>query len=296
MKLLTSKIHSHESTKTGEKQYVREVRASKPTSVYSFRGIVRKVAEISCKNPGLALFYRGQKREHELTSHGTLLYPSIYRKQGDNRPLNRVLKERYSVLYEAEKLLIKTFDESRLDGVSVLRKFREVGWAILQHYEVCETPLLDITNSLRVACSFALRHGSSSGVLYVIGLPHTNGSISYYADEEQINLRLLSICPPVAKRPHFQEGYLVGSWPTDNPFVGRSRFMTRTQFDVARRLVAKFKLVKETFWDSDFHEIPNKALFPDRDKMKDVTDNLRTQLKQWSSDKGFQPTLLTSRG
>lgn len=296
MKKLTIKIHSHKSTNTGEKQYVQEVRESEPASVRSFRRIVHKVAEIACKNSGLALFYRGQKREHKPTLRRTSMYPSIYRKQGDNRPLNRVLKERYSVLCEADRLLIKAFGESGLDGWSALRKFREVGWAILQHYEVCETPLLDITSSLRVACSFALRHGSSSGILYVIGLPHTNGSISYYADEEQINLRLLSICPPVAMRPHFQEGYLVGSWPTDNPFVGRSRFMTRTRFDVAGRLVAKFKLVKETFWNRDFPEIPNKALFPSKDKMTGVTDNIRSQLKQWSSDKGFQPTPLTSRG
>lgn len=277
MKILTGKIHSHESSRSGEKQYVREVRRSEPAKVRTFKEIVHEVAKIACNNPGLALFYRGQKREHKSTVYGTSLYPSIYRKLGHNRPIGRVLEDRYFVLDKADRLLIKAFDESKLDGRSVLRKFREVGWAILQHYEVCKTPLLDITSSLRVACSFALRHESSSGVLYVIGLPHTNGSISYYADEEQINLRLLSICPPVAMRPHFQEGYLVGTWPTD---TRHSVGISPTRFDLSRRLVAKFELVRKAFWGNHFREIPDEALVPDKDKMTGVTDDIRTQLKQ----------------
>lgn len=289
MKPLTKKIWSHESLKTDERQYTHEVRKSRPASVRNFRTLVNKVAEVAFNNPDLALFYRGQEQEHKLRGHGTLLYPSIYRKQGETRKFSRVLKERYSVLDRASELLIRSFGESELHGLSVLQKFPEVSWAILQHYEVCETPLLDVTSSLRVACSLALQHESSSGILYVIGLPHTNGSISYYADEEQINLRLLSICPPIAMRPHFQEGFLVGTFPAYKPSKKRIRF------DVSRRLVAKFELVKKKFWDNDFQEIPDEALFPSRDKMKDITDKLHIQLKQWSSNKGFRPTLLMSR-
>lgn len=290
MKPLTKKIWSHRSLETGEKQYSREVRKSDLVSVRSFRTLVNKVAEIAFNNPDLALFYRGQKREHKSRLYGTSLYPAIYRRQGDRRRPSAFLEERFTILDEADGHLIKAFEDSKLYGLSVLRKFPEVSWAILQHYEVCETPLLDITSSLRVACSFALRHRSSTGVLYVIGLPHTNGSISYYADEEQINLRLLSICPPVAMRPHFQEGFLVGTFPT----YEHSR--RSIQFDVARRLLAKFELVKKRFWDDDFHEIPEEALFPDQDEIKAITDELRAQLSQSSSNKGFQPTLLTSRG
>jgi len=131
---------------------------------------------------------------------------------------------------------------------------------------------LDITSSLRVACSFALRKARESAVVYIIGLPHTNGSISYYADEEQIIVRLLSICPPNALRPYYQEGYLVGTFPTTE-LKARTRSL-----DVANRLVAKFQIPKKGFWDNHFTEIPELALFPKNDEMNEIVNRIKETL------------------
>ena len=38
-----------------------------------------------------------------------------------------------------------------------LRRQRILRWSILQHYEICDTPLLDVTQSIRIAASFASR-------------------------------------------------------------------------------------------------------------------------------------------
>jgi hypothetical protein len=81
------------------------------------------------------------------------------------------------------------------------------GWAILQHYEVCDTPLLDVTNSLRVAASFATNNPAAEGpVLYVLGVPSLSGSITASSEQGLQIIRLSSICPPEARRPYFQEG------------------------------------------------------------------------------------------
>ena len=121
-------------------------------------------------------------------------------------------------------------------------------------------------------------------------MPNTNGSISYYADEEMINLRLLSICPPVALRPYYQESYLVGTFPTT--------IITRrtVQYDVSRRLLAKYEIIKERFWDNDFQEIPKDALFPKNDEMEKVAAKIYDKLQKWCSNRGFQLTLLPFRG
>jgi hypothetical protein len=41
--------------------------------------------------------------------------------------------------------------------------FKEAVWAIAQHYELWPTPLIDITQNLRTAASFALWDGQSIG-------------------------------------------------------------------------------------------------------------------------------------
>lgn len=289
MKPLTRKIWSHNSIRGNKKQYVRDIRESVPKPISTFRSLVKEVAKISFNNPDLAIFYRGQSREHFVTENLTSAYPSILRNLRGSRSSRLHLSERYEILERADELLVDAFHEQDWDGLPVLDKFPEVSWAILQHYEICDTPFLDITSSLRVACSFALQHEGDDGVVYVFGFPHTNGSISYYADEELINLRLLNICPPAAMRPHYQEGYLVGTFPTKE--IRRRK----VEYDLSRRLLAKFKIRKGRFWDSNFHEIPRDALLPPSDRMEKIAKRIHQDLITWCSNKGFQRTLLPSR-
>ena len=43
------------------------------------------------------------------------------------------------------------------------------------------------------------------------GLPYITNRISVNSEQDLVNVRLLSICPPDALRPYFQEGYLAGT-------------------------------------------------------------------------------------
>ncbi len=120
------------------------------------------------------------------------------------------------------------------------------------------TPLIDITQSLRVAATFALRN-SNSGYLYVFGLPYPNGSISHFIDQKIVLVKLQNVCPTRALRPRYQEGFMVGKFPFRPTKEGGD--------NLARRLVAKFLLNNDSgeFWDKDFQPLPGEILYPQND-------------------------------
>lgn len=266
MKLIR-KVWSHLSLESEEKHFSGEIRKSEPYEVKSFQALIKKIAKISYHNPEWVLFFRGQNSDKKNLSGLTSLFPSIYRLQKGVLARKSLLKKRFQILMDAEEQLLRAFKYEKFDGYVHLNSFREICWAILQHYQVCKTPLLDLTQSLRVACSFALNNSKENGYLFVLGLPHINGSISYSVEEQLLNIKLISICPPKAFRPYYQEGYLAGNFPINE--TARS-----SNLDPARRLVAKFKLIKNRFWSKDFKAIPENALLPKYDPMKRICDKI----------------------
>ncbi len=249
--------------------------ASKPMNVETYDELVMIVAQIAYYNRNLQLFFRGQKQDFQFQGKTTIL-PSIYRKASPEQKLP--LKENFEILREkAEKLKQQLSQISyKLTGTSLLKKYPEICWSILQHYEVCKTPLLDLTHSLHVACSFAFYNKDIekrvTGTVYVFGLPMLHDSINFYTYDELLNIKLLGICPPEAKRPYFQEGYLAGPFPNyklDEP-------KRIAQFDFARRLLAKFIIpMKDSFWGEGFQAIPEDKLYQQQDRLKEICDNLK---------------------
>lgn len=75
----------------------------------------------------------------------------------------------------------------------------------MQHYGVCPTPLIDITQSLRNACMFTWAEADlgAQPVVYAIGMPYACGPITFDAEGELYLMRLLHLMPPNAKRPFF---------------------------------------------------------------------------------------------
>jgi hypothetical protein len=152
-----------------------------------------------------------------------------------------------------------------------LRDIREVQWAIIQHYELWPTPLIDITSSLRIAASFAmgLRLANTQeqrrGFVFVVGMPSSTGSITFDLDQQLCLARLHSACPPVAARPHYQDGFLVGRFP----IYSMADFGVKKKSNLLRRLVAKFLLIDEgNFWDEDFPIVREDALYPTDDPLR----------------------------
>jgi hypothetical protein len=259
---LNTKLWSHTSHTSGDRYFSKEILTNRAMTVRSYPNLVRRVAELSYYNPEHILFFRGQPRcYYKLSSVGRVpsFYPSIYRSPG--RSLSDTeLSERFTRLDRYCEHLLSQFKAAGISGHEKLAKFPELVWAILQHYEVCLTPLLDVTHSLRVAASFALTEKTKSGYVFVFGFPHPNGSITYSVEQELMNIRLLSICPPDAQRPYFQEGFVVGSFPS-------RRVHKHPNLDVGVRLIAQYQLGGSDFWQRSFPPIPRNALFPKRDKI-----------------------------
>lgn len=271
MKQITSKTYCHLSREDQESYSIADIRASEALEVSTFSDLVKHIAYISYHNPEYALFFRAQSKDYRNSEDSSTIFPSIYRIPSSKRYSRKIIQNRFSVLKQAEEELLNEFSKNRFLGVSKLTKYREMRWAILQHYEVCKTPLLDVTHSLRVACSFAFHRPSQDPYIFVLGLPHPNGSISFYVEQELLNIRLLSICPPRALRPYFQEGYLIGSFPSQEN-------IRNSQYDFARRLVAKFRLNLDTFIDENFRPIPRSTLFPLGDTINTRCDQIKKNL------------------
>jgi hypothetical protein len=252
-----------------------EVLKSEPKRVETYDDLVKNVAQILHRNRNYVLFYRGQSKDYKEDGK-TIILPSIYRKNPEHKRL--MLKERFETLQKKTEGLKKLFRDSTIKyaGTSMLNKYPEIAWSLLQHYEICDTPLLDLTHSLHVACSFAFdRNTNDTAIIYVLGLPWQTDAIGYNTFEELVNLRLLSVCPPQAQRPFFQEGYLTGPFPNyqlDNP-------KRLEQFDFARRLIAKFEIPMKNnnFWGVGFDRIPSEKLYQGNDEIKRICESLKNE-------------------
>lgn len=274
-----SHINLHRKTeKLKDKDWSRplslvEVLKSDAKRVNTYDDLVKNIAQILFRNRNLTLYFRGQSNDYK-SEEKTTIMPSIYRNKPDDKRL--MLKERFQVLDEKVMGLKKIFREQTLPlaGTSMINKYPEIAWSILQHYEICDTPLLDLTHSLHVACSFAFdRNEGETGIIYVLGMPWQTDAIGYNTYEELVNIRLLSVCPPQAQRPFFQEGYLAGPFPN----YQLDRTSRVSQFDFARRLIAKFEIPITTgnFWGVGFEKIPTQKLYPDKDEIKKICEALK---------------------
>ncbi|MCE8027692.1 FRG domain-containing protein [Halomonas daqingensis] len=263
------KLWCHLSLDSGDRYTNKEIRESAPAKIPNFRELVKSVARIANHNPDYSLFFRGQARDYKLNSGASSFYPTILRSPGRSLT-TKELEERYKRLDTCASQLLSKLEELDIDNINKLKKFPELTWSILQHYEVCETPLLDFTHSLRVAASFTLNDASDSAYIFVFAFPYPNGTVSYSTEEELLNVRLLSACPYEALRPHFQEGYLLGSFP---PRVNKKQPFLY----FGRRVIAKFEIPKKSFWSEDFHEIPSTALYPPDDEIAAICAEIKSK-------------------
>jgi hypothetical protein len=232
-------------------------------SVSSFHELVGHVAFLGSMNKRLALFYRGQVSKWA--------------------PIPTLFRDSWTCFGSEQRFIINNgttrlqyWDELELIGRQVykvckdlglprrhgLQEVREVQWAVIQHYGLWPTPLIDLSSSLRVAATFALdlKCGSARnpryGFLYVVGMPHSTGSITFDIDQNLVLARLHSCCPPVASRPHYQDGFLVGRFPMYS-VTGASIQIS----NLTNRLIALFKLEDHgEFWNEDFPILRQDAL------------------------------------
>jgi FRG domain-containing protein len=251
----------------------------------NYRALVEHVARLSYTNRNQLVFFRGQGNDYQNKAGGSTLYPAIYR--SDNL-LHAELEVRFRRLESASRILVELFGKHKIEGARDVSRKKYVQWSILQHYEIVPTPLLDITHSLRVACSFAQLAGTApTCYVYVMGFPYPTNRISINSEEDLVNIRLLSICPPDALRPYFQEGFMAGT-----PDV-TSNFETKTELDFRNRLIAKFAIPRaKSFWNAGFEGTPRTALYPPEDRVHELCQEINTQISHEGAASGDVGQLL----
>jgi hypothetical protein len=214
------------------------------------------------------------------------LRPSIFRPDPGKKSIKlSSLEQRYDVLHTAEQLLIDQFQTLKRLGRQRVARQRLLRWSILQHYEVCETPLLDVSQSLRIAASFGSEGNSREAFLFVLAVPNVSGAITASAEAGIQIVRLASVCPPSAIRAHIQEGYLLGEYPDFSSF-GQSAHYKPFQVDFGRRLIGKFRFEREALWsDANFPRISHSALYPDsKDWLETAVGQIKAELAAAKGD------------
>lgn len=220
--------------------------AAGPLNVYSFRELVQRNAEVVSLNPRYSIFYRGQTRQY-LDRRGCVsILPSIYR--GITTRQKEEMEARFKKLDNMVQSVQKVLKEnSKFEGDYKLARAVNC-WAIIQHYGLASTPLIDVSQSLRVACAFALQDDNDAfegegPVVYDIALPFATGPLTLDDNEALYLMKLDSLMPSFALRPFIQESYLVG-----DEFIGRG-VGDIAGANLRRRVVASFRLCgdKETW-------------------------------------------------
>ncbi|MBM9548756.1 FRG domain-containing protein [Leptospira sp. 201903074] len=241
-----------------------------PYSIESFRELVEIISNLSYKNKDYFILFRGQTQDYQNKGKNSTFYPTIYR--GDYLQRSELLYK-FDLLHSASNLLKKHFKENKIEGFKEVLTKKYIQWSILQHYEVCDTPLLDFTQSLRVACSFALHDNNLDyGYVFAFGFPYLTNRISINSEHDLANIRLLSIAPPDALRPYFQEGYLAGTADVEEDYENK------LELDFNNRLIAKFKIPNDKkFWNKGFNVIPKDALYPDEDKIQSLCIDIKNE-------------------
>ncbi len=258
-----------------------KIRGDSGHLVTSYLDLAKKVAELQFRNRDYVFLFRGQKKDHKNRQGNTSLRPQIFRDASGERSSGGELRRRFQNLRQSEDMLVERYKQAKFTGLERLKRHRILRWSILQHYEVCPTPLLDVSHSLRVTASFASIDAQGEAFLFVLGVPNISGAITASAEAGIETIRLSSVCPPEAVRPHIQEGYLLSEYPELHDYQQKQHYQNY-EIDFGLRLIAKFRFDPDAFWEeNDFPMVKYNALYPSHedDPLLEVT----VPIKQVSS-------------
>jgi len=258
-----------------------EIRHAPGFEIADYMDLARRVAELHFLNREYVLLFRGQSRDHKNDKGNSSLKPSLFRKIGGQNPNAFQLQNRFQALLEGERVLTEEYSRRGFLGKDRIRRQRILRWSILQHYEVCKTPVLDVSQSLRIAASFASDGALDEAYIFVLGVPNISGAITASAEAGVQVVRLASVCPPSAVRPHIQEGYMLGEYPEMTGYDQKQHY-AHFEIDLGRRLIAKFKFHPSTFWKRGaFTCVKPVSLYPNRsDPLFEAAEAVKAQINQ----------------
>jgi len=231
------------------------------------------VAQVGYYNPHHDLFLRGQGADWGDAHGRSSLVATLFRVGSVDE-----LGGQAAALRDAERRLLAACPGR--PGARALERFAWARWSLLQHYGVAPTPVVDVTRSPRTAASFATAGVDGDGYVYVIGLPYPDGNLTFDLATECVIANLRNLMPPDARRPHWQQGYLVGSYPGECDWEAPARkradrIPPMQRQNLAQRLLCKVRIPGEaqgSFWPDDNPPLPWSKLLPDEDPVRDWID------------------------
>lgn len=269
-----------------------QVRGSSGHHVSDYLELATRIAELQYRNPDYVLLFRGQPSDYKNKKLNSSLKPSLFRpeEKSNKLPSTHMLRQRFTLLNAAERMLLQHYSETDFPQINRLKRYRILRWSLLQHYEICQTPLLDVTHSLRIAASFASFNAKDNAYVFVLGVPNLSGSVTASAESGLQIIRLASVCPPQSLRPHIQEGYLLGEYPDMGEYYQKELY-PHHEIDFGLRLIAKFKIDPSDFWqERAFKKVPKKALYPNKeDPMYDLAHKMKSRIEK------IDPNLIATR-
>lgn len=227
--------------------------------VSSYYALVDAVAFLSVMNKTLSPLLRGQTRDWPTAA-------SIHRKvytvalEGDEAVKVEPRGEIGHYFSQLQGMESTVYDVLQRHGLPRWRHMKSQPaaiWAVVQHYELWPTPLVDFTTSLRVAATFAMAFDAKSkeGYVHLYGVPGLIGDLMTHTGPV-LAVRLNAVCPPSALRPHLQEGVLIGRGDREPKIA--STPIARLRLDNSRG----------DFWhDEDFPILKRGALLPPQDSL-----------------------------
>jgi hypothetical protein len=257
------------------KQRPEQIQTEEPFDVGTYRDLFKVVSFLNVMNKEFNLLFRGQGHDYPPD-------PSILRENWEVPGRNGTVRLSEDRQYYWQQLapicdwvseILRgklprhaPFDQYKYPGKKYLRV---APWAVIQHYGLWPTPLLDMTSSLRVAASFALGVPKirQAGILYVFAVPRIVSDVmDSSASNNPLAVRLSSVCPPIASRPHLQEGHLFGNPNFETGDLAQTGIPAASGW-----LIAKFRLENlgrvgssggTGFWDRDFPKHTAGSLLP----------------------------------
>ena len=109
--------------------------------------------------------------------------------------------------------------------------------------------------------------------VYVFALPYYTNRISVNSEHYLTNVRLLSVAPPQALRPYYQEGFLIGEDEFSETYTNKD------ELDLNNRLVAKFKFKNtKEFWGDSEKALTREDLYPKDDEIEALCKEVSNEL------------------
>lgn len=288
------KFYFHNNDGVIEKYCINTANEVRPAvlegcKVSSYRDLLQKVGELKFRNKRLNIAFRGQSddfgsRGIRAGLNASSLYPTIFRNPSSDAKLQgpKLVDAKYRLLDAASAALKVLASEMGGKFAYELINYEPLRLALIQHYEVVDTPYLDLSPNIATAISFGMLGDTEQVYIYAVGLPNQTDVYSGSITERIESIYLPRYCPSSFLRPHLQDGMIVGEFPRVTSYRDRLSipgvWETRSNYDFRRRLIGKYRISKNDFNQAGFQPIPENFLYPEDDSFLPMVDELNSQI------------------